>query len=225
MASVHTFDNRYVSIRDGIEWRLTEVRREPHLVHSGALGFELYRQSADVVSWHFRGESGPRPDGSWPDYPMNPIKDVAFAAMPFFPTPVLVDLQWNSIDDPRFIQVVRAVSSGPPRPYIPGHPLWSAECAAFIAAVEAAPNDDLPKLVFADWLEENYELITAENVRIAVQDKPVVDELATTRALMEHRRRVTAEVSDALVSARRRALDNFPAYRDKRYQVAIPLNY
>lgn len=40
--------------------------------------------------------------------------------------------------------------------------------AALVAAIAAGQNDDLPKLVFADWLEENGEPDRAEFVRLSV---------------------------------------------------------
>ncbi len=40
--------------------------------------------------------------------------------------------------------------------------------AAFVAAVAAAPDDDLPKLVFADWLDENDDPDRAEFVHLSV---------------------------------------------------------
>lgn len=40
--------------------------------------------------------------------------------------------------------------------------------ASLVAAVAAAPDDDLPKLVFADWLDENGEPERAEFIRLSV---------------------------------------------------------
>ncbi len=40
--------------------------------------------------------------------------------------------------------------------------------AAFVAAVATAPDDDLPRLVFADWLDENNDPDRAEFVRLQV---------------------------------------------------------
>lgn len=37
---------------------------------------------------------------------------------------------------------------------------------AFIKAIQAAPDDDLPRLVYADWLTENGELEKAEMIRV-----------------------------------------------------------
>lgn len=41
--------------------------------------------------------------------------------------------------------------------------------AAFIAAICAAPDDDLPRLVFSDWLEENGEPERAEFIRVQIK--------------------------------------------------------
>jgi uncharacterized protein (TIGR02996 family) len=40
--------------------------------------------------------------------------------------------------------------------------------AAFVSAIAAAPDDDLPKLVFADWLDENGDPNRAEFIRLSV---------------------------------------------------------
>lgn len=38
--------------------------------------------------------------------------------------------------------------------------------AAFLAAIQAAPDDDLPRLVYADWLEENGNKVRADQIRL-----------------------------------------------------------
>src|SRR5262245_21531260 len=38
--------------------------------------------------------------------------------------------------------------------------------AAFLAAIAAAPDDDLPRLVFADWLDEHGDSHRAEFIRL-----------------------------------------------------------
>jgi uncharacterized protein (TIGR02996 family) len=43
--------------------------------------------------------------------------------------------------------------------------------AAFIAAIRAAPNDDAPRLVFADWLQENGEEGLADFIRHSIETK------------------------------------------------------
>jgi uncharacterized protein (TIGR02996 family) len=43
------------------------------------------------------------------------------------------------------------------------------ECDALLAAVCAAPDDDLPRLVFADWCDENGEEDRAEFIRVQVE--------------------------------------------------------
>jgi uncharacterized protein (TIGR02996 family) len=40
---------------------------------------------------------------------------------------------------------------------------------AFLAAIHAAPDDDAPRLVFADWLDENGESERAEFIRVQVE--------------------------------------------------------
>lgn len=41
--------------------------------------------------------------------------------------------------------------------------------AAFVAAIEAAPADDAPPLVYADWLDEHGEPEEAELIRVQVR--------------------------------------------------------
>jgi uncharacterized protein (TIGR02996 family) len=43
------------------------------------------------------------------------------------------------------------------------------ERQALLAAIHAAPDDDLPRLVFADWLDEQGEPIRAEFVRLQIE--------------------------------------------------------
>jgi uncharacterized protein (TIGR02996 family) len=43
------------------------------------------------------------------------------------------------------------------------------EQAAFLAAILAAPEDDTPRLVYADWLEEHGEVVRAEFIRVQVE--------------------------------------------------------
>jgi uncharacterized protein (TIGR02996 family) len=47
----------------------------------------------------------------------------------------------------------------------------AAERAALLAAVTAAPDEDAPRLVFADWLDENGEPDRAEFIRVGVERK------------------------------------------------------
>lgn len=50
----------------------------------------------------------------------------------------------------------------PPRPPDPYPPGWKP----FLAAIVAAPDDDTPRLVFADWLDENGDPDRAEFIRL-----------------------------------------------------------
>ena len=43
------------------------------------------------------------------------------------------------------------------------------EIRAFLRAIAAAPDDDLPRLVFADWLDENGRSERAEFIRVEVE--------------------------------------------------------
>jgi uncharacterized protein (TIGR02996 family) len=40
---------------------------------------------------------------------------------------------------------------------------------ALLAAIVAAPDDDLPRLVYADWLEENGRPERAEFIRVQIE--------------------------------------------------------
>lgn len=55
--------------------------------------------------------------------------------------------------------------------------------AAFLAAMAADPDNNLPRLVFADWLEENGEAKRAEFIRLQCDPQPDdADDAADTRA-------------------------------------------
>src|SRR3954452_928314 len=41
--------------------------------------------------------------------------------------------------------------------------------AAFLAAIAAAPDDDLPRLIFADWLDEHGDPDRAEFIRTQIE--------------------------------------------------------
>ena len=77
--------------------------------------------------------------------------------------------------------------------------------AAFLAAVTANPDDDLPRLVYADWLEENGEAARAEFIRIQCELErctPDDDRRATLQKreaalLKKHRVAWTAEAAEA----------------------------
>jgi len=55
---------------------------------------------------------------------------------------------------------------------------------AFLAAIHAAPDDDLPRIVFADWLDENGEPERAAFVRRHVADptRPARARTTSTRS-------------------------------------------
>lgn len=60
--------------------------------------------------------------------------------------------------------------------------------AAFVSAIAASPDDDLPRLVFADWLDENGDPARAEFIRLQItahreseQFPPIIDQQTLTR--------------------------------------------
>lgn len=57
-----------------------------------------------------------------------------------------------------------------------------SEWPAFLAAIRAAPTDDLPRLVAADFVEENGDAERAEFIRVQVEVERVASELETLRA-------------------------------------------
>lgn len=71
---------------------------------------------------------------------------------------------------------------------MPGH-------IPFLAAIVANPDDDLPRLVFADWLEENGDSDRAEFIRLQIEKRrtkeekqyprPITDRIAQLKAANE----------------------------------------
>ena len=54
--------------------------------------------------------------------------------------------------------------------------------AAFIAAIKAAPDDDAPRLVYADWLEEHGESERAEFIRVMIEmERTGIKEVASVK--------------------------------------------
>src|SRR5437764_11864102 len=56
-----------------------------------------------------------------------------------------------------------------------------ADRDTFLAAIRAAPDDDTPRLVFADWLDEHADPL-GEFVRVQVELEPIRDEPGNPRA-------------------------------------------
>jgi len=52
-----------------------------------------------------------------------------------------------------------------------------SEYQAFLAAIRATPDDDLPRLAFADWLEEHGQAERAEWIRYMIPHDPATMEL------------------------------------------------
>jgi uncharacterized protein (TIGR02996 family) len=53
--------------------------------------------------------------------------------------------------------------------------MWSSDELAFLAAIHADPGDDTPRLVYADWLQENGQPELAEFIRLQCADAPEID--------------------------------------------------
>ena len=54
---------------------------------------------------------------------------------------------------------------------------------AFLQAIIDVPEDDLPRLVYADWLEEHGQAERAELIRVQVQLARLADQRPRTRYL------------------------------------------
>lgn len=52
---------------------------------------------------------------------------------------------------------------------------FSAEERALLAAIHAAPQDDFPRLVYADWLEENGQKCWARLIRTSLTAEPTLE--------------------------------------------------
>lgn len=68
----------------------------------------------------------------------------------------------------------------------------SPELVALLAACRARPADDLPRLVLADWLDENGDPDRAEFVRVQVELSHPTADAKRTRELKEAERRLLA---------------------------------
>src|SRR4051812_916255 len=68
-----------------------------------------------------------------------------------------------------------------------------AEQRGFWAAIRANPDDDTPRLVYADWLQENGDPARAEFIRLQCEIARLPDDRKTqrkSRPALEHRQRV-----------------------------------
>jgi uncharacterized protein (TIGR02996 family) len=77
--------------------------------------------------------------------------------------------------------------------------------ASFLRAIRACPDDDTPRLVFADWLDEHGDPALAEFIRLQVELEPIRDQLDNPRVgELQHRESVLLELhgSDWLESVR-----------------------
>ena len=66
----------------------------------------------------------------------------------------------------------------------------SADRAAFLRAICAAPDDDTPRLVFADWLDEHGDAKRAEFIRVSCELEQVEEFGPRWRALGERSRKL-----------------------------------
>jgi uncharacterized protein (TIGR02996 family) len=64
------------------------------------------------------------------------------------------------------------------------HNLPEADLRAFLAAIHAAPDDDTPRLVFADWLEE-HEDARGEMIRLSCRQATLPFDAPEARELQE----------------------------------------
>jgi uncharacterized protein (TIGR02996 family) len=61
----------------------------------------------------------------------------------------------------------------------------TSDTEAFLAAISAAPFDDAPRLIYADWLEENDYPEQAEYLRLVVQLRATVEDEEPLKRLLE----------------------------------------
>jgi uncharacterized protein (TIGR02996 family) len=107
--------------------------------------------------------------------------------------------------------------------------------AAFLAAVAANPDDDLPRLVYADWLEENGDAARAEFIRVQCElerctpddDRRAALQRREAALLKRHKSAWTAGAVEANVAAdwrfRRGFLHAASVPAQRFHQVAEPL--
>src|SRR3954454_19585646 len=60
--------------------------------------------------------------------------------------------------------------------------------AGFLAAICRSPDDDAPRLVYADWLEEHGDPERAEFIRVQCELEPMRDQYEIDRAAELHTR-------------------------------------
>jgi uncharacterized protein (TIGR02996 family) len=64
-----------------------------------------------------------------------------------------------------------------------------SEQAALLAAIVAYPDEDTPRLIYADWLDENGEPARAEFIRLQVDlERSVIPKVWTNDVRMKFRR-------------------------------------
>jgi uncharacterized protein (TIGR02996 family) len=74
----------------------------------------------------------------------------------------------------------------------------TAEEAAFLKAIAADPEEDAPRLVYADWLEENGQPARAELIRVQVRLARMSDNDPDQPALAVRRRELILDAARAL---------------------------
>jgi uncharacterized protein (TIGR02996 family) len=72
-----------------------------------------------------------------------------------------------------------------PRRSTTRRPQFETDEAGFLAAIAAAPLDDAPRLVYADWLDERGEAAKAEYLRLVVRLSMAADEEPALSRLLE----------------------------------------
>jgi uncharacterized protein (TIGR02996 family) len=70
-----------------------------------------------------------------------------------------------------------------------------ADRASFLAAIRADTEDDAPRLVFADWLEENGDPVRAEFIRVQSELARLTELTVGSRAMDDDALRVLASGS------------------------------
>src|SRR5262249_7072625 len=100
--------------------------------------------------------------------------------------------------------------SGDERPPRPGGVARMSDEASFLQTIIANPEDDAPRLVFADWLEEQGQAERAEVIRVQCGLAKIADEYdprrldleARARALLRTHRKVLSPLGTQLKKCR-----------------------
>ncbi|MBX9627955.1 MAG: TIGR02996 domain-containing protein [Gemmataceae bacterium] len=103
--------------------------------------------------------------------------------------------------------------------------------SVFLRAIRAAPADDTPRLVFADWLDEHDDPAWAELIRVQVELEPIHEQLDSPRrrGLADRETELLARHADRWLGPVHDIAAEYPAYgpvfrRGLPESVSLPLD-